>query len=87
MAVRRAGAWELYVNGDLWSSYAPSGDSTAPTITLLGGSNGTTPTGLLSNVSYYETALSAERIRAHYDAAIGFVPINRLPINVPMIRN
>jgi len=41
----------------------------------------------ISNVAYYETALSAERIRAHYDAAIGFVPINRLPINVPMIRN
>lgn len=64
----------LYVNGNLEGSIAAAGLSTNKPLLTVGANGGATPgelfTGTIDEVSYYGTALSATRVKAHYDASI-----------------
>ena len=77
--VRRAGNWELYINGELYEIAGTTTPST-PTANFVIGStpsvNGQNT--YISNVSFYNTALSATRIQAHYEAAMD---ISQAPTN------
>jgi len=78
--VRRSSVWEWYFNGDLWMANAGNGSVSTPTGSTRIASS--TPSFTLSNLSFYGTALSAIRIRAHYEAAIDYI---ERPLAIPAI--
>lgn len=74
--IRRSTTWEVYFNGELWSNNIGTTTPTTPaSIGLTIGKHKQTtsydPDIVFSNVAFFTTALSAERIKAHYDAAVG----------------
>jgi hypothetical protein len=72
VALRRSGTWEIYKDGDLFNTGSTASIST-PTGSFKVGIAGSFAAGsVVSNVSYYATAISAARIRAHYEAAIDY---------------
>lgn len=70
VAVRRSNTWEYYVNGDVFNSNAGTGAPNTPATSC--GISPSAQTVTVSNWSLYETALSAARIRTHYEAAIDY---------------
>lgn len=90
VAIRRAGTWELYLDGDLFSTAGTTAPD-APTglfeAGLLDGSANNTVGCMLSNIVYYGSALSASRIRAHYEAGMDYVirPLRVTPAPVRLV--
>lgn len=69
--VRDSGNWLNYFNGDLYVNDGTVGTLIAPSgSTFIGNYQNAQTLGLFSNVSFYNTALSAARIKAHYNAAL-----------------
>jgi hypothetical protein len=79
--VRRATQWESYLNGELYSLGSTTAVTTPTAATNIGSIGGRGADVYLSNISFYATALSPERIRAHYQAAEQIKKQNQQPLH------
>jgi hypothetical protein len=71
--LRRSGSWEFYHDGDPMNIGFASNTPTAASIASFFGAYYISHKINLSNIAFYETAPSAARIRAHYEAAIDYI--------------
>ena len=81
VVVLRSATWEYYQDGDLWLDNAGTTVPGTPSgSTQLGPTGAATVDVAISNLSVYDTALSAARITAHYNAALDIVA---RPLHIP----
>jgi hypothetical protein len=73
---RSSTTWTVYINGAASGGTGTGNPSTPTTQTAIGTSGSGTCNGLISNVQFYNTALSANDLTALYIEGIGGAPVS-----------